>query len=313
MRHIPEDELHAYLDQALSRSQCVEIETHLAECAPCRASRDSIAALRDQTTSLLGSLRPPRRMRPSYEALANRAAERSARRRDQRRLAVWAASLLAALGLGYALRAELGVRSATTTAVRPEPAISAPAPSFANGLTPRQAPSVTAPAVVVTREADAKQPAGPPAVGGRAPEPLAAELSTDALAPEEERLDGVWRTVPWSDAPNDETGIPPARVAGLPVVQVQVQSPKSAAGGSVMVVAQQLSSGEVIRTIEGPAADVSKLLTRRGDDAAVLDSFGGPAVTLQRGDRMIAVTGQIPSDSLQAMIRRMNAARRTRP
>ena len=27
MRHIPEDELHAYLDQGLSRSQCVEIET----------------------------------------------------------------------------------------------------------------------------------------------------------------------------------------------------------------------------------------------------------------------------------------------
>ena len=34
LRHIPEEELHAYLDQALSRSQCVEIENHLAECPP---------------------------------------------------------------------------------------------------------------------------------------------------------------------------------------------------------------------------------------------------------------------------------------
>jgi hypothetical protein len=39
MRHIPEDELHAYLDQALSRTQCVEIESHLADCASCRATR----------------------------------------------------------------------------------------------------------------------------------------------------------------------------------------------------------------------------------------------------------------------------------
>jgi len=45
MRHIPEDELHAYLDQGLSRSQCVEIESHLAACPSCQAARDGIAAL----------------------------------------------------------------------------------------------------------------------------------------------------------------------------------------------------------------------------------------------------------------------------
>ena len=46
-RHIPDEELHAYLDQALSRSQCVEIESHLAVCAPCREQRNDIAELRD--------------------------------------------------------------------------------------------------------------------------------------------------------------------------------------------------------------------------------------------------------------------------
>ena len=56
MRHIPEDELHAYLDQALSRSQCVEIESHLARCPACQAERDAIAALRDRTTGLLALL-----------------------------------------------------------------------------------------------------------------------------------------------------------------------------------------------------------------------------------------------------------------
>ena len=58
MRHVPEEELHPYLDQALSRSQCVEIETHLAECGHCRDQRDNIAALRDRTTALLGQLTP---------------------------------------------------------------------------------------------------------------------------------------------------------------------------------------------------------------------------------------------------------------
>src|ERR1044072_6865190 len=48
VRHVPEDELHAYLDQALSRSQCVEIETHLSACARCRHGRGDIAAPRDR-------------------------------------------------------------------------------------------------------------------------------------------------------------------------------------------------------------------------------------------------------------------------
>ena len=46
MSHIPEDELHAYLDQALGRLRCVEIESHLAECTRCRDARDGIAAIR---------------------------------------------------------------------------------------------------------------------------------------------------------------------------------------------------------------------------------------------------------------------------
>ncbi len=310
MRHIPEEELHAYLDQALSRSQCVEIETHLAECAHCRESRDGIAALRDQTTLLLGALRPPKRVRPSYEALARRAEELSARRRTRMHRAAWAASLLMALGLGYSLRAEWGApqhlastppQNQTTVPVSQAPSFATTTHADSTPYSAGRTPVAIEPAPTPVSQAS---PSG-------AREPRVAELSTDPLVPEDGRLAGIWRTVPWSEVPN-ETGVSPARVAGLPVVQVQVQSPQSPSGGSVMVVAQQLASGEVIRTIEGPAADVSKLLTRRGDDA-VVDSTGRPAVTLQRGDRMIAVTGQIPPDSLQAMIRRVNAARRTRP
>src|SRR5574338_418676 len=89
MRHIPEEELHAYLDQALSRAQAVEIESHLAGCARCRAERDGIAGLRDRT---------------------------AARRANLLRGAVWAASLLAAIGLGYGAHSW---RDATTVAAAP--------------------------------------------------------------------------------------------------------------------------------------------------------------------------------------------------
>ena len=77
MRHIPEEELHAYLDQGLSRSQCVEIESHLAVCPSCQAARDGIAALRDLTTALLAKRAPPRGFPPAFESLRRRATEMS--------------------------------------------------------------------------------------------------------------------------------------------------------------------------------------------------------------------------------------------
>src|SRR5689334_17148365 len=102
MRHIPEEELHAYLDQALSRAQAVEIESHLAGCARCRAERDGIAGLRDRTTALLATLAPQGTVaRPSWNELRRRHLAAEARRANLVRGAVWAASLLAAIGLGY--------------------------------------------------------------------------------------------------------------------------------------------------------------------------------------------------------------------
>ncbi|MBP2647718.1 MAG: hypothetical protein H6Q77_1342, partial [Gemmatimonadetes bacterium] len=103
MSHILEEELHAYLDQALSRSRCVVIESHLASCGFCRSQRDGIAALRDQTTLLLGALAPARRIPVSLEELERRRLAREPRRQRTRR-ALWAASLVGALGLGYGLR-----------------------------------------------------------------------------------------------------------------------------------------------------------------------------------------------------------------
>jgi hypothetical protein len=135
-----------------------------------------------------------------------------------------------------------------------------------------------------------------------------------------EEFGGMWRTLSW-DGAEAETGKPLPRIEGLPVVQVQIQAGERGTR-PVTVVAQQLSSGQVIRTIEGPTTDVSHLLAVRA--ASDPDSFalrtdsnsrgGHPAdeaMAMQVGDRMLAITGALPPDSLRAMIRRLNAEMRT--
>src|SRR3954462_12827310 len=124
MRHIPEEELHAYLDQGLSRSQCVEIESHLAAWPACQSERDSIAALRDRTTALLTKLAPPRGFPPAFESLRRRAAVQASARRRRVRHAAWVASLVAAVGLGWTANYFL----TTGTAVPPDLARRAIAP-----------------------------------------------------------------------------------------------------------------------------------------------------------------------------------------
>ncbi len=104
-RHVPEEELHAYFDQALSRSQCAEIETHLSHCARCQAQRAEVALLRDRTTALLARLSPqPVIVPPSFQALLERRSRqlRFAMWRVRfERAGLWAAGIAAATGLGW--------------------------------------------------------------------------------------------------------------------------------------------------------------------------------------------------------------------
>jgi hypothetical protein len=139
-------------------------------------------------------------------------------------------------------------------------------------------------------------------------------------------LDGMWRTMSWAGA-QAEAGDKLPHIDGLPVVQVQVQTNEQSKQ-PLMVVAQQLASGEVIRTIEGPTSDVSHLLARRAmsdpmptialGDSAPRDSVPSDSdhtdrtMAMQRGDRMLVITGALPSDSLLAMIRRLNAEMRSK-
>jgi hypothetical protein len=341
MRHIPEDELHAYLDQGLSRSQCVEIESHLAACPSCQATRDGIAALRDRTTALLARLAPPRGFQPAFELLQERAVAVADRRRRRAHTLAWAASLVAAVGLGWG----------ASTLSRPGPA--APVASVASvpAAAPATPPTVSPREVPTVRSAGRTEAATDSTPARRSSRPAvrlaaAAKDSADAVAQRraaalrvldptpaleltrlerpsnrsDVELGGMWRTMSW-DGAKAEAGERVPHIDGLPVVQVQVQSGEQGAR-PVMVVAQKLSSGQVIRTIEGPATDVSQLLSRRSmaevDSLFVPGDTGGlrgdadHAMAMQVGDRMLAITGDLPSDSLRAMIRRLNAEMRTK-
>ncbi len=153
MRHLPEDELHAYLDQALSRSQCVEIETHLADCARCRDLRDETAALRDRTTALLGQLTPRALIiPPPYETLIQRKGLIPLPidwRRRARRAGLWAAGVIAAVGAGWAGRSMLEPRQFAPAPLALEspaaslvvaPVIETPGPNAASDFQPAATP-----------------------------------------------------------------------------------------------------------------------------------------------------------------------------
>ena len=329
MRHIPEEELHAYLDQGLSRSQCVEIESHLAACPSCQAERDRIAALRDRTTALLARLAPPRVLPPSFESLGRRAAAAASVRRRRLHRAAWAASVVAAVGLGWTGSSLLTRRPSTP----------APVASTAFGPAPRTVPAT--PTVLRPPRTAAAVPARPasrrPSKQRSAPSPVQSlppvvppptlELSSIHIprAEFELELDGMWRTLSW-DGAQAETGEQLPHIDGLPVVQVQLQASQHGKR-PLMVVAQQLASGEVIRTIEGPMSDVSHLLARRtmtdpdSSTSTAADSNRSKpkrgdntdrTMAMQRGDRMLVITGALPSDSLLAMIRRLNAEMRSK-
>ena len=339
MRHIPEDELHAYLDQGLSRSQCVEIESHLAGCAPCQAARDGIAALRDRTTALLSRLAPSRSFPAPFETLRRRAAVEVSTRRRRVHRAAWAASIVAAVAFGWTANhladaagpsrespASLAgtpaavTRQAVTNDSRTPAATPADLrPSRKDSLERKSSKGSSRPARRVATAAAARVSL-PPAVA-----PAELELSSIDMPSGDFELDGIWRTMSWVRA-QEEAGDELPHIDGLPVVQVQVQAGRQGKQ-PLMVVAQQLASGEVIRTIEGPASDVSHLLARRtmsdpdpsktspGDsirDSIVIRRGVDGTMAMQRGDRMIAITGALPQDSLLAMIRRLNAEMRSK-
>jgi len=336
LRHIPEDELHAYLDQALSRSQCVEIEHHLAGCPACRAERDAIAALRDRTTALLVTA-APRRIRPRpYAELSAAFHQVPAHRSRRLHNAAWAASVVAALGLGWGMNhwlepgAPVGpiasnITTPASTAAEPVNAVApagnpagveSPGPEETPGpavATPRHRASRPSPAPTSLTLPDAR-----PVAQNDPPRPSGTSLSSlgGTSADKEPVLTGVWRTVSFANDPSQQDDWVP-RVEGVPVVQVkQRQAPQG--GRPITLVTQLLANGEVISTVEGPATEVAALLSQQSGQSAsaelqdmeitapplALDG-SAPAPPAASAPRTLAIFGSAPSDSLKAFMLRV--------
>ncbi len=198
MPHVDEGTLNAYLDGELPAAERAGVEAHLEQCATCRASLEEERALLERASTLLGSVRPPERAIPPFEAL-RRAPRRS--RWHVRTSFAWAASIALALGLGYYLR-NPGAGGQTTNA--PQPVVVA-ADRAASVETRQNASAAAAPAgrgagrhaqeprptdeearATPTVSLAEKAPSQTPAPAASAPESVRARLGRETL-----RLDAV--------------------------------------------------------------------------------------------------------------------------
>lgn len=331
-RHVPDDELHAYLDQALSRSQCVEIETHLAVCARCSDNRDANAAMRDRTTALLAQITPRALiLPPPYASLEERRMllpHFSRLQRTLRRSGMWAAGIVAALAAGWAGRSifdppqvplaavqtpaeELAAADVSIKAVplatvavvpdfvpadRPLPAPERnPKKSSVRSVTVREPEAVIVPAPVIQFISSVLPTREP--IGELAPAPRLETVSS---------FERIWRRVSWEEALKIAgSGLP--FIEGMPVIGVLLQ-PGSGGERPTVIVAQQDGTGEVIQSIEGPVAKVFDLLKRQSAPDVFASSasrtppdYVEDGGVTRRGIRILTVTGRLTVDSLNAL------------
>jgi hypothetical protein len=302
VRHIPEEELHAYLDQALSRSQCIEIETHLAVCYPCQGDRDAIAALRDRTTRLLGLAAPARVRAPAWTELEGKAMVRR-QQRPWRRLGIWAASVAGAVLAGWGLR--------TLSYPQPSPLASRPqAPAiFAVNPAPVPVQTVANTPVETATPAFGADDDGVRLVGGRAPspEPVAPPAGV-TTGPRSLTLPGEWNAVNLAEAEEESGGLVP-RISTFPVLQVQVRI-LGDGGRPLMLVTQTQPTGERVYTIEGPVSLVADIISTQlaagtglnsSEPSRSLPDYLESGGLVRRTSRVVAVFGKLPTDSLNVL------------
>ena len=94
MPHLDEGTLHALVDGEIRSADLEAIRTHLAVCAECRAQLDEARAFAAEAAGLVELIEVP----PAGQGVDGRS---GGRRRFPMRELAWAASVVAAVGLGY--------------------------------------------------------------------------------------------------------------------------------------------------------------------------------------------------------------------
>ncbi|MGH7631069.1 MAG: hypothetical protein ACREOF_17125, partial [Gemmatimonadales bacterium] len=122
-----------------------------------------------------------------------------------------------------------------------------------------------------------------------------------------------WRTVTW-----DVTPVRPSDRAVAPAVAATDSAPAPAVTNA-SVVTRQLASGEVVRSVGGGPSDVSALLSgrpapepeARPATPAMPPAYGSGTLAARQGGVALGQSA-VPSDSLRAMMRRLNLMLRVR-
>ena len=296
--HLPEDELHAWLDGQLSPSQRAEIAEHLLGCLRCRALEGEVRGVRDRAGALLGIAAPrilvPRALPATLP--------RPVRRRIGKRLVAGGGAVAALLALGFGLRSDPATGTGRPT-IRP--------PTLATALVAQPVPrpaeaSVDAPAADRTLTL-ASRVAVAPSVIARTPVVQASHRPlrpVDPMAAVDPA--GGWETTSFHEATRRSRGAL-ARLDGVAVTHVRL-TPSRYGGRPVAMTRQVLNDGRAVWVIEGAAEDlgeVTQMLSASGLRLSAATrarpDYIGPDEAPVRTIRMAMVAGYLPVDSLDAL------------
>ena len=315
MSHVDEGTLHAYLDGELPSGERAALESHLAQCASCRAQLAEERALFERATALLGSTRPAERAVPPFEQV-----RRAPRRPWHLRTGfAWAASLVLAVGFGYYLSGALQPASQPEAQPEAQPVAMAqqnrPADKAAasEGLRRRQQNSGAIASATPPPDANPRgaaplpldtvvrigDTARPHEEAGVTAAPAAGAASLLAAAPSAQRADTrsvenlvstAWPAISRGKAAA-LLGDRPVGVPGLATRGIR----SSPTGDGTVVVEQALDSKTVIQIFQRPAS------------SAQVDELGAR----ERADRVLAryvgrlrveISGPVSTDSLNKLL-----------
>lgn len=305
--HIPEEELHAYLDAQLSPAQRAEIAEHLLACLICRALEGEVRTLRSRSAALL-AIATPRTIRgvplPAIRS----------RRRLRGGPVVAAAAVALLLGGSWTVsRSGNGTGSDDRPVLATASAFVAPAllarvvtPAVSVDSTARRRPQATSRtltlasrAAVAPRVIPVRQVTGTPSTRRlRVVDPMIdADPSSGGQA---------WETTSFQDARDAAEGAI-AHLDGIPVNTVRLQSSSRGARPTAMV-RQVLPDGRAVWVVEGAVEELGpvyqlleasglSLSTPRRARPDYIGSDEEPVRTV----RMVTVAAYLPIDSVEAL------------
>lgn len=265
MSHVDEGTLHAWLDGELTAAEGVELERHLSVCLPCR---NALAEARTFLTESDGMIRTLDVVAP---AASSPVAVRPARRFVRFTTLAWAASLIAAIGLGYSLRnapiQPVAAPVATTEANTPvtlrpaPPAISAGPAAPAVAAQPR--------AGAETRRAREDAPA---------PAPIALDQKV-AATPRDRSADEIGTAnagagVTTLATAEPQAATPPPRIAMVEGVPVDTTAAHRAFGPANPPAPRRITMDEAVTHLGGTIRLIDGLTPQRVELLAGIDVVG---------------------------------------